>query len=167
MLPIPYAYLEVIPAGKNLFSALYQFENGLRLAIHEQMSLFYDDWWESKVKFDLPRIYEKVEDRKQQRDLMPWVGSSSRVSVLPIHLTTLGEVEEIVKKYQSECIPELFRSLHFFLGHMEYIKLVRNLYAHMFPCLTDSDARSAKSEIRTLCQSLREKLPSLLSMQTP
>lgn len=150
-----------------MFSVLYQFENGLRLAIHEQMSLFYDDWWESKVKFDLPTIYKNVDDRKRRRDLMPWVGSSFPVTVLPIHLTTLGEAEEIVKKYQSECIPELFPSLHFFLGHMDYIKLVRNLYAHMFPCLTDSDVRSAKSEIRTLCQSLREKLPNLLSVQAP
>lgn len=122
---------------------------------------------EKKVKFDLERIYQRVEERKQQRDLMPWIGASSSVEVLPVHLTTLGELEEIIKKYQSECIPELFRSLTFFLGHMEYIKLVRNLYAHMFPCLTDSDARSARSEIRTLCQSLREKLPTLLTVHTP
>jgi len=158
ILVIPREYLDVIPIGTKLFPYLYQFENGLRLAIHEHLSVCYTNWWESKLKTDLPKIYARAEDRKKKRDLMPWIGDSAQVPLLPIHHVTLGELEEIVKEYQSDCIPDLFPTLHFFLGHMECIKLVRNLYSHMFPCLKDSDAALARSEIRALCSSLNRKL---------
>jgi len=62
---------------------------------------------------------------------MPWIGDSDIVEVLPIHRVTLGHLEEIVKKFQSDRIPELFPTLEFFLGHMEIIKRVRNLYSHV------------------------------------
>ena len=89
---------------------------------------------------------------------MPWIGDSAPVTLLPIHHVTLGQLEKIVTKYSSECIPYLFPNLPFFLGHMDCIKRVRNLYAHMFPCLTSSDARLAKSEINTLCLHINTKL---------
>lgn len=71
---------------------------------------------------------------------------------------TLGHLEEIVKAYQSDCIPELFPTIHFFLGHMECIKRVRNLYAHMFPCLTKDDGKLVRREIRTLAEQINAKL---------
>jgi hypothetical protein len=75
---------------------------------------------------------------------------------------TLGHLEEIIKKYRSDCIPELFPTLEFFLGHMEVIKRVRNLYSHMFPCISRSDIRVAKREILTLAAHLNTKLDQLL-----
>ncbi len=89
---------------------------------------------------------------------MPWIGNSQIVSVLPIHLVTLGHLEEIVKKYKSDCIPEIFPTIEFFLGHMEVIKRVRNLYAHMFPCLTADDVSLARREMLTLCAHINARL---------
>ncbi len=51
-------------------------------------------------------------------------------------MITLGQLEEIVKAYKSDCIPQLFPNIEFFVGHMELIKRVRNMYSHMFPCIT-------------------------------
>jgi hypothetical protein len=159
ILAIPKDYLEVIPIGTNLFKPLYQFENGLRIAIDKHLSTCYGpDWWEKKLQFDLPTVYRYAEDVKQKHNRMPWIGDSSRVTIRPIHNVTLGHLEEIVKMYQSECIPSLFHNIQFFLGHMDAIKLVRNLYGHMFPCLTHSDARTAKREITTLCEELKSKV---------
>ncbi|MFI5449645.1 MAG: hypothetical protein ACHQ03_07770 [Candidatus Bathyarchaeia archaeon] len=155
---IPVDYLDVIPIGAQLFPIFYEFENALRLAIDKHLTVLYGDWWEKKLKYDLPYIYDYAERAKEKHNKMPWIGDSARVTTLPIHNVTLGHLEEIVKRYQSECIPQLFPTLHFFLGHMDLIKLVRNLYAHMFPCLTVSDARLARSEIITLCANLRSKV---------
>ena len=87
---------------------------------------------------------------------------SLSVTVLPVHLVTLGHLEEITKKYRSDCIPELFPTIEFFLGHMEVIKRVRNLYSHMFPCISRSDINVAKREILTLAAHLNTKLDQLL-----
>jgi len=110
------------------------------------------------LKTQLPTIYKYAEDQRDRMDNMPWIGDSAIVQVLPIHLVTLGQLEEIVKKYKSECIPELFPTVEFFLGHMEVIKRVRNLYSHMFPCITRDDVRLAKREILTLCSHINAKL---------
>src|SRR2546422_4504687 len=136
LLRIPPEYLEAIPHGRELLSPLYQFENGLRLAIHKHLSTCYGtNWWDDKLRFDLPDIHIYATEQKAKSDKMPWIGDSPNVKALPIHRITLGHLEEIVKKFQSDCIPELFPTLEFFLGHMEGIKRVRNLYSHMFPCL--------------------------------
>ena len=110
------------------------------------------------MKSKLRDVYDYAEARERKRGRMPWIGASSAVSVLPIHLVTLGHLEEIVKKYRSECIPELFPTMEFFLGHMECIKRVRNLYAHMFPCLTKDDGQTVRSEIRILARHINTKL---------
>jgi hypothetical protein len=89
---------------------------------------------------------------------MPWIGASARVTVLPVHLVTLGHLEEVVKRYRSDCIPELFPTIEFFLGHMEVIKRVRNLYSHMFPCITRQDCTLAKREILTLGTHINSRL---------
>ena len=159
---IPKVYLEAIEFGNVLFPSLYQFENGLRLAVHKHLVTCYgNDWWTISLRTKLPRIFDYAEDQQEKRHSMPWIGDSSRVTVFPIHLVTLGHLEEIVKKYQSDCIPQLFPTLEFFLGHMEYIKRVRNLYSHMFPCITRDDCKLARREILTLATHINSKLPYL------
>ena len=73
-------------------------------------------------------------------------------------LVTLGHLGVIVSKYQSDLVPDLFPNLTFFHGHLECIKRVRNLYAHMFPCITPNDCRLAKREITTLAQHINSRL---------
>lgn len=158
---IPREYLEGVEFGNILFPSLFQFENGLRLAVDSFLTTCYGaNWWEESLKFALPAIYTYAEDQEEKRHSMPWIGASARVEVLRIHLITLGQLEEIVKKYRSECIPDLFPTIEFFLGHMEVIKRVRNLYTHMFPCITHDDCRTAKREIQTLATHLNTKLIS-------
>lgn len=116
------------------------------------------DWWDMSIKKRLPDIYKYAENQKSKMDMMPWIGDSASVTVLPIHLVTLGQLEEIVKEYRTECIPDLFPNMEFFLGHMECIKRVRNLYAHMFPCLTRKDSQLARREIITLSSHINARL---------
>ncbi len=159
IIQIPKEYIEAIEFGNILFPLLFQFENGLRLALHKHQTMCYgEDWWEVSLRPRLPKVFEYAAEQLRKRELMPWIGFSSRVQVLPIHLVTLGHLEEIVKKYQSDCIPELFPTLEFFLGHMDAIKRVRNLFAHMFPCITKLDCELAKREILTLAAHLNSKL---------
>lgn len=156
---IPHVYLEAVELGNTLFPSLFQFENGLRLAIHNFLSTCYGgNWWDAKLKTDLPTIHQYAVDQQTRRDAMPWVGASARITILPIHLVTLGHLEEIVKKYRPDCIPQLFPTIEFFLGHMESIKRVRNLYSHMFPCITRGDCTLARREITTLASHINSKL---------
>jgi len=150
--------MQAIPLGENLFSPLYQFENGLRLAIDKHLSACYTDWWNSRLQFALPEIHKYAQDHMRKIANMPWIGDSARTPILPIHHVTLGQLEEIVKKFSSDCIPQLFPTIEFFLGHMECIKRVRNLYSHMFPCLDIQDSRLAKREILTLSEHLSTRL---------
>jgi hypothetical protein len=117
------------------------------------------DWWDVSLKGTLPPLFEYAENQRKKLDAMPWMGDSSAVKVLPVHLITLGQLEEIVKAYHSDCIPELFPTIEFFLGHMELIKRVRNMYTHMFPCITRSDCTVTRSEIRVLARHINAKLP--------
>jgi len=156
---IPPAYLEGIDLGNVLFPSLYQLENGLRLAIYNFLETCYGaDWWNVSLKVNLPNVWDYADYQSKRHSAMPWIGASTRVRVLPIHLVTLGHLEEIVKKYKSDCIPQVFPTLEFFLGHMEVIKRVRNLYTHMFPCITRNDCATAKREIRTLASHINSKL---------
>ncbi|MBI5879000.1 MAG: hypothetical protein HZB53_15220 [Chloroflexi bacterium] len=156
---IPVAYMEAIDLGNVLFPSLYQFENGLRLAVHSHLTTCYGiDWWEISLKTQLPTIWSYADQQNKRRDAMPWIGDSRRVQVLPVHLVTLGHLEEIVKKYRSDCIPQLFPTIEFFLGHMEVVKRVRNLYTHMFPCITKNDCDVAKREILTLASHINARL---------
>ncbi len=156
---IPKEYLEAIELGNILFPSLFQLENGLRLAINNHLTVCYGpDWWTVSLKPRLPQIFDYAENLQTKRSSMPWIGASSRVPVLQIHLVTLGHLEEIIKVYRSDCVPELFPTLEFFLGHMESIKRVRNLFSHMFPCITKDDCRLAKREILTLSFHINSKL---------
>lgn len=161
LLRIPFEYIDAIVIGRRALSDIFQFENGLRLVINRQMVAFYGkDWWETslKLKPKLQNIYDYVEDQKLRKNKMPWIGDSQRVELLPLHAITLGQLEQVVIQYKSDLVPELFPTIEFFTGHMEVIKRVRNLFAHMYPCITENDVRAAKREIMTLCDHLRTKL---------
>ncbi len=156
---LPEEYLEVIALGNVLFPSFYQFENGFRVLLNSFLTALYGkDWWNLSLQEALPTIHQYAADQKTRLGAMPWIGASARVTVLPVHLVTLGHLEEIVKKYKSDCIPELFPTIEFFLGHMDVIKRVRNLYAHMFPCITKADCTLAKREIRTLGTHINDRL---------
>jgi hypothetical protein len=146
--------------GNLLFPALYQFENGLRLALDTFLRTCYgNDWWDASLKARLNTTFLYVEAQRKKLDAMPWIGDSAAVEVLPVHLITLGQLEEIVKTYKSDCIPQLFPNIEFFVGHMELIKRVRNMYSHMFPCITKDDCQIAISEIRVLSRHINSRLP--------
>jgi hypothetical protein len=158
MLPAP--YFEAVDLGNSLFSPLYQFENGLRILLDSYLQACYGpDWWDKSLKTKLHTVFEYADQQKKKLDVMPWIGDSTTVTVLPVHLITLGQLEEIVKAYRSDCIPELFPTIEFFLGHMELIKRVRNMYTHMFPCITRRDCAITRNEIRTLAEHINAKLP--------
>jgi hypothetical protein len=159
VIKLPVEYFEAVELGNILFPSLYQLENGLRLAVNKFLTTCYGaEWWEVSLKSKLPDVYNYAEQQELRRNSMPWVGSSAKVPLFRIHLITLGQLELIVKAYKSECIPHLFPSLEFFIGHMEVIKRVRNLYSHMFPCITQSDCRVAKNEIATLSMHINARL---------
>lgn len=156
---IPQEYFEVIEYGNLLFPILFQLENGLRLSIYKHLETCYGkDWWNIKLKSELNDIFIYSEEQSKKKDSMPWIGDSTKIKVLPIHLVTLGQLEEIIKKYRSDCIPEIFPTIEFFLGHMEVIKRVRNMFSHMFPCITKNDCQNAKSEIKILATHINSKL---------
>jgi hypothetical protein len=156
---LPPEYFEVIPIGESLFSPLFQFENALRLAIHKHLTTCYGpDWWNLSLGATLPDIHECSSDHATKAALTSWIGASKRTSILPIHHVTLGHLEEIVKKYRSDCIPQFFQTMDFFLGHMDCIKRVRNLYSHMYPGLQRQDRLTATREIKTLSLHLNTKL---------
>ncbi len=157
---LPAAYFEALDLANLLFPPLYQFENGLRVLLDGFLQTCYGtDWWDVSLKVKLPTVFNYAESQKKKLDAMPWIGDSTAVAVLPVHLVTLGHLEEIVKAYQSDCIPELFPNIHFFLGHTELIKRVRNMYSHMFPCITRDDCTDTRSEIRILARHINSKLP--------
>jgi hypothetical protein len=156
---LPTEYFAGMDAGNLLFPALYQFENGLRIALDSFLQTCYGpDWWDASLKGRLSKTFVYAETQRKKLDAMPWIGDSSVVKVLPVHLITLGQLEEIVRVYQSDCIPQLFPNIEFFVGHMELIKRVRNMYSHMFPCITPEDCQIAKSEIRVLARHINSRL---------
>jgi len=156
---IPQDYLEAIDLANVIFPSLYQFENGMRIVVHDFLTACYgSNWWDASLAHKLPKVHDYAAEQQKKRDAMPWIGDSARVTILPIHLITLGQLEEIVKVYRSDCIPDLFPTIEFLLGHMEVIKRVRNLYSHMFPCITRHDCQIAKREISTLAVHLNAKL---------
>jgi hypothetical protein len=157
---LPEEYFEVVDLSNVIFPALYQFENGLRLVIHKYLETCYGtDWWRVSLRVRKKDIFDYAENQQKKLDAMPWIGASSAVAVLPVHLVTLGQLEEIVRAYRSDCIPQIFPSIEFFTGHMELIKRVRNMYTHMFPCITRGDCQVARSEIRTLSRHINSMLP--------
>ena len=158
LVSLPDEYFEAIKTGTPAFSTLFQFENALRSLINKFfVDLYGEDWWERSLKVKLPKVYEYVEDQKKKSSYMPWIGDSGGVELTPLHSTTLGQLEQIVTKYQFECIPLLFPTLEFFTGHMLVIKKVRNLFSHMYPCINKSDIATLKREVKTLIDHIEAK----------
>jgi hypothetical protein len=122
------------------------------LKIDEIMSKKDPNWWENRLKTDLPKIYKYSQDEKARQDQLPMVGSSSILK--PLDYLTLGRLEQIVIYYEKEFVPSVFRKLDFFTGHMEITKRVRNGIAHMALSMTVTDIRNAKHEIDILLQHL-------------
>ena len=157
---LPADYFDGLDIGNVLFPALYQFENGLRILLNSYLTTCYGaNWWDVSLRPKLQTVFDYADNQKKKLDAMPWIGVSSVITVLPIHLVTLGHLEEVVKAYKSDCIPQLFPTIEFFLGHMEVIKRVRNMYSHMFPCITKHDCQVARNEIRVLSLHINSKLP--------
>jgi hypothetical protein len=156
---LPAGYFEVFPAANILFPALYQFENGLRVLLNSYLTTCYGaNWWDVSLKPKLQDVFNYADAQQKKLNAMSWLGTSTAVSVLPIHLVTLGHLEEVVKAYRSDCIPQLFPTIEFFLGHMEVIKRVRNMYSHMFPCLSKADSKIAMNEIEVLAMHINSRL---------
>jgi hypothetical protein len=156
---IPNEYMDSIRISNPIFPLLFQFENGLRIIINDFLATCYGpNWWETSLRIKKSDIYDYAENAKNKRSYMPWIGASSAIQTYPIHSITIGQLEEIVKVYKSDCVPELFPTIEFFCGHMELIKRVRNLFAHMHPCVTKNDVEAAKREIITLSEHINNKL---------
>jgi hypothetical protein len=151
---LPEAYSKAIVIANPFFKDLFEFENILKLTIHKYLSMWDDNWWENSLKHKKSEIYKYVDDLKKKKSNMPWIGDSAETELYEIHHVTLGQLEEIVKTYKSECIPEIFPTLDFFTGHMLIIKKVRNLFAHMHPCISQKDISTAKREMHTLNEHL-------------
>ncbi|MEO8514053.1 MAG: hypothetical protein ABI543_10865 [Ignavibacteria bacterium] len=156
---LPSEYYKAVKIGAPIFPILFEFENGLRLAINNFLSSIYgNDWWEIKLKSRYFDAYKYVADQKAKRDKMPWIGDSSRTTLIPLHSVTIGHLEQIVIKFQSECIPQLFPTIQFFTGHMEIVKRVRNMYSHMYPCIDKEDIEDAISEIKIISKHIKNKI---------
>lgn len=156
---LPAEYFGALDLSNVIFPALYQFENGLRLVLHKYLGTCYGaNWWADSLRARKEDIFNYAEEQQRRLNMMPWIGSSAPVEILPVHLITLGQLEEIVRTYRSDCIPEIFPSLEFFVGHMELIKRIRNMYTHMFPCISRKDCEVARREVRTLALHINSKL---------
>jgi len=168
MVKIPAPYFESLDLSYLLYPSFYQFENGLKIVIDSFLKTCYGpDWWNTSLRVRREGIFEYAANQRRRLDSMPWIGDSASVEVLPIHLITLGQLEEVVKEYRSECIPDVFPNIEFFLGHMEVIKRVRNMYSHMLPCITRTNCADARSEIRILARHINAKLLNLPSAPLP
>jgi len=149
---MPTAYYSLAERLADFYGYLFIFENALRLKIHAVMNPKYANWWETRLKVDLPDVYKYANDEKLKQAKLPMVGQAGVLQ--PIDHVTVGHLEQIIVKYQSEFIPAVFPNLHFFTGHMVIVKRVRNAVAHMAPSTTATDIRNAKHEIDILLQHL-------------
>src|SRR5205809_7312378 len=89
---LPAGYHVAMDLGNIIFPALYEFENGLRLLLNNYLQTCYgSDWWNASLRAKLHTVFDYAETQQKRLDSMPWIGSSSTVSVLPLHLVTLGQ----------------------------------------------------------------------------
>jgi hypothetical protein len=77
---IPKEYLEAVGYGNLMFPSLFQFENGLRLALDKHLTVCYGDWWNLSLKTKKPDIWQYAEEMKTKLNALPWIGASARVS---------------------------------------------------------------------------------------
>ena len=144
-------YYSLAERLQDFYGELFIFENGLRAAIDTVMEKNFPNWWESKIKTDLPTVYKYAEDRKTDQSKLPMVGQGQLMQ--PFDYVTITHLEQIIIKYENQFVPTIFPNLHFFTGHMVIVKRVRNAIAHMAPSTT-KDVQNAKNEIDILLQHL-------------
>jgi hypothetical protein len=137
------------------YGYFYIFENALKMKINDVMSVKYTNWWDTKIKVDLPDVDKYYEKEKASQGKLPMVGSPGTKQ--PVDYLTVGLLEKIVIKYQNEFIPLVFPDLAFFTGNMYYFKRVRNEVAHMSPDVTITDIKDAKHGINILLRHLSNK----------
>jgi hypothetical protein len=143
-------YYSLADRLNGFYGYLFLFENALRLKINSVIESKYSNWWEGKIKSELPDVYKYAEDEQSRQAKLPMVGQAQALQ--PYDYVTLGHLEQIITKYQSLFVPSVFPNLHFFTGHMVIVKRVRNAIAHMAPSTTLRDIRNAKNEIDILLQ---------------
>jgi hypothetical protein len=149
---MPFGYYSLAQRLGEFYGYLFIFENALRLKINSVMSAKYSNWWNTKIRIEMGEIYNYSISQKKNQDKLPMLGQIDKL--LPIDYVTVGQLEQIIIKYQTEFIPVIFPNLHFFTGHMFIIKRVRNALAHMASSTTEKDIKNAKNEINILLQHL-------------
>lgn len=147
---MPSNYYALAERLSDFYGYLFIFENTLRIKINAIMNSKYTNWWETKLKTNLPDIYKYSIKEKNKQAMLPMVGSLGILQ--PIDYLTVGQLEKIIIKYQNDFIPILFPNLEFFTGHMVIVKRVRNAIAHMAPSTKVKDIHNAKHEIDILLQ---------------
>lgn len=151
---LPKEYINALKNAKELYSHIFSFEIGLRLAIDKHLTEWIGkEWWNIKLAKDMPDIFKYAEEHKKQSFI-----NKIDKSIHNIHFITIGHLSEIVKKYKETFIPEVFPNLHFFLGHIEYIIKIRNCCCHMHPNIDKEYIKILDAETLILSKMINSKI---------
>ncbi len=154
---IPKEYIDTLKKAKELYSNIFSFEIGLRLAIDKHLTEWIGkEWWNIRLSKDMPDIFKYAEEHKKQFSIIN--ENEIDKSIHNIHFITIGHLSEIVKKYKETFIPEVFPNLHFFLGHIEYIIKIRNCCCHMHPNIDKEYIKTLKAETLILSKIINSKI---------
>ncbi|TXJ45750.1 hypothetical protein EPJ70_05045 [Brachyspira aalborgi] len=154
---IPKEYIDTLKKAKELYSNIFSFEIGLRLAIDKHLTEWIGkEWWNIRLSKDMPDIFKYAEEHKKQSSIIN--ENEIDKSIHNIHFITIGHLSEIVKKYKETFIPEVFPNLHFFLGHIEYIIKIRNCCCHMHPNIDKEYIKTLKAETLILSKIINSKI---------
>lgn len=151
---LPKEYINALKNAKELYSHIFSFEIGLRLAIDKHLTEWIGkEWWNIKLAKDMPDIFKYAEEHKKQSFI-----NEIDKSIHNIHFITIGHLSEIVKKYKETFIPEVFPNLHVFLGHIEYIIKIRNCCCHMHPNIDKEYIKILDAETLILSKMINSKI---------
>lgn len=151
---LPKEYINALKNAKELYSHIFSFEIGLRLAIDKHLTEWIGkEWWNIKLAKDMPDIFKYAEEHKKQYFI-----NKIDKSIHNIHFITIGHLSEIVKKYKETFIPEVFPNLHVFLGHIEYIIKIRNCCCHMHPNIDKEYIKILEAETLILSKIINSKI---------
>lgn len=151
---LPKEYINALKNAKELYSHIFSFEIGLRLAIDKHLTEWIGkEWWNIKLAKDMPDIFKYAEEHKKQYFI-----NKIDKSIHNIHFITIGHLSEIVKKYKETFIPEVFPNLHVFLGHIEYIIKIRNCCCHMHPNIDKEYIKILEAETLILSKMINSKI---------
>lgn len=151
---LPKEYMNALKNAKELYSHIFSFEIGLRLAIDKHLTEWIGkEWWNIKLAKYMPDIFKYAEEHKKQYFI-----NKIDKSIHNIHFITIGHLSEIVKKYKETFIPEVFPNLHVFLGHIEYIIKIRNCCCHMHPNIDKEYIKILDAETLILSKIINSKI---------